>query len=84
MKLSVLLHHRDFLRGAGFDQGGFPRYFGLAERHFTFLPHPRHFDPIFQPVTEAVSERARLNVFTFLVICAFLIGFRCRNSFRAE
>ncbi|MEV5140026.1 hypothetical protein AB0K71_17945 [Streptomyces syringium] len=56
MELSVLLHHRDFLRGVALQQRGLPRYFSLTERRFTFMPRPRHFQPEFQPVTETVGE----------------------------
>ncbi|MGQ7754860.1 hypothetical protein ACUN29_41665 (plasmid) [Streptomyces sp. WC2508] len=84
MELSVLLHHRDFLRGAPLQQRGLPRYFGLTERRFAFMIRPRLFQSEFQPVTEAVSERARLNVFAFLVFAVLFSGVRRRNSFRSQ
>ncbi|MFD4043580.1 hypothetical protein [Streptomyces sp. NPDC058605] len=84
MELSVLLHHRDFLRGAALQQRRLPRYFSLTERRFAFLVGPRHFQPEFQPVTETVSERTRLFVFAFLVFAVIFADFRCRNSFRAQ
>ncbi|WP_157968676.1 hypothetical protein [Streptomyces geranii] len=80
MELSVLLHHRDFLRGAALQQRGLPCYFGLTERRFAFMICPRHFQPVLQPVTETVSERARLFVFAFLVFTVLFTGFRRRNT----
>ncbi|MBK3645835.1 hypothetical protein [Streptomyces sp. MBT33] len=56
MELSVLLHHRDFLRGATLQQRRLPRYFSLTERRFAFMICPRPFQPEFEPVTETVSE----------------------------
>ncbi|MFE5560279.1 hypothetical protein [Streptomyces sp. NPDC056544] len=71
MELSVLLHHRDFLRGAALQQRGLPRYFSLTERRFAFMVVPRHFEAKFQPVTEAIGEGTRLDVFAFLVFAFF-------------
>ncbi|MFJ3213828.1 hypothetical protein [Streptomyces flaveolus] len=84
MEFSVLLHHRDFLRGATLQQRGLPRYFGLTERRFTLVKRPRPFQPEFQPVTETVSERTRMLIFAFLVFAVVFAGFRCRNSFGTQ
>ncbi|MER6160900.1 hypothetical protein ABT147_36165 [Streptomyces sp. NPDC001868] len=84
MELSVLLHHRDFLRGAALQQRSFPRYFSLTERRFAFMIDPRHFQPEFQPVTETVSQRTRLDIFAFLVFVFLFPGFRRGNSVRAQ
>ncbi|MCD9165800.1 hypothetical protein LUZ28_27080 [Streptomyces albireticuli] len=81
MELSVLLHHRDFLRGAAFQQRGLPCSFSLTERRFAFVIGPRHFQAEFQPVTETVGERTRLFVFVFLVFAVIFAGFWCCNSF---
>ncbi|MCX5079202.1 hypothetical protein OHA84_38325 (plasmid) [Streptomyces sp. NBC_00513] len=83
MELSVLLHHRDFLRGAALQQCGLPRYFSLAERRFAFMVVPRHFKAEFQPVAETVGERARLDVFAFLVFAFFIRVLRRGESVRA-
>ncbi|MEU5583031.1 hypothetical protein ABZ791_36160 [Streptomyces huasconensis] len=56
MEFSVLLHHRDFLRGAALQQRSLPRYFSLTERGFTLVKRPRLFEAEFQPVAEAVSQ----------------------------
>ncbi|MFD3762081.1 hypothetical protein [Streptomyces sp. NPDC058622] len=71
MELSVLLHHRDFLRGATLQQRGLPRYFSLTERRFAFMVVPRNFKAEFQPVTETIGERTRMDVFTFLIFAFF-------------
>ncbi|MGW7620775.1 hypothetical protein ACWGLG_34060 [Streptomyces antimycoticus] len=84
MELCVLLHHRDFLRGATLQQRGLPRYFSLTERRFAFMERPRLFQPEFQPVTEPVSERTRLLVFAFLVFAVIFTGFRRRNAFGTQ
>ncbi|MDG9687714.1 hypothetical protein QC334_34160 [Streptomyces sp. DH18] len=81
MELAVLLHHRDFLRGAALQQCGLPRNFGLTERRFAFMTGARHFQAEFQPVTETVGERTRLNVFAFLVFAVLFSDFRRGNSF---
>ncbi|MET7888919.1 hypothetical protein [Streptomyces avermitilis] len=67
MELGVLLHHRGFLGGSGFQKRGLARYFSLTEGRFPRVPVPRHFQPVFQPVTEAIGERTGLLVFAFLV-----------------
>ncbi|MEU6885582.1 hypothetical protein ABZ918_10290 [Streptomyces viridosporus] len=67
MELGILLHHRGFLGGAGFQKRGLSRYFRLTERRFGGVPLPRHLDPQFQPVTKPIGERARLDVFIFLI-----------------
>ncbi|MFD5936773.1 hypothetical protein [Streptomyces sp. NPDC060333] len=83
MELSVLLHHRDFLRGTTLQQRDLPRYFSLTERRFAFLVIPRHFQPEFQPVTEMVGEGTRLDVFAFLVFTFFIRVLRRGESVRA-
>ncbi|MFF4874071.1 hypothetical protein [Streptomyces sp. NPDC000961] len=81
MELSVLLHHRDFLRSAALDQRSLPRYFSLTERRFAFVIGPRPFQPEFQPVTEAVGERAALLIFAFLMFAFGFLGYRRGDSF---
>ncbi|WP_381805520.1 hypothetical protein [Streptomyces niveus] len=76
MKFAVLLHSRDFLSGTGTEESGFTGDFRLAERCFFGTPIPRYFQPVFQPVTETVSERTRLGVFTVAAFSAFFSGFR--------
>ncbi|MFF5859890.1 hypothetical protein ACFY8B_30455 [Streptomyces sp. NPDC012751] len=72
MKLSVLLHHRGFPSGAGFQKCDLARYFRLTERRFPGMPVARYLQPVLKPVTKAIGERTRLDVFTFPVF-AFLI-----------
>ncbi|CAM5675286.1 hypothetical protein SGRIM128S_02751 [Streptomyces griseomycini] len=70
MELGVLLHHRGFLSGAGFQKRGLTRYLRLPKRRFLGAPLARHFQPVFQPLAEPIGERTRLNVFAFLVFLA--------------
>ncbi|MDQ0847586.1 hypothetical protein QFZ68_007349 [Streptomyces sp. V1I6] len=67
VELGILLHHRGFLSGASLKQRGLARYFSLTERRFSGVPVPHHFQPVFQPVTEPIGERTRLNIFAFPV-----------------
>ncbi|MFD5891115.1 hypothetical protein ACFWHQ_34840 [Streptomyces sp. NPDC060334] len=84
MELSVLLHHRDFLRGATLQQCGLPRYFSLTERCFAFMVVPRHFKSEFQPVAYTIGERTRLDVFAFLVFTFFIRVLQRGESVRAQ
>ncbi|WP_329449103.1 hypothetical protein OG906_41105 (plasmid) [Streptomyces sp. NBC_01426] len=84
MELSVLLHHRDFLRGAALQQSGLPCNFSLTERRFAFVVVPRHFEAEFQPVTEAIGERTRLNAFAFLVFSFPFTVLRRGESVRTQ
>ncbi|MGC2997153.1 hypothetical protein ACPF8X_01780 [Streptomyces sp. G35A] len=83
MELGVLLHHRGFLRGAGFQKRGLTRYLRLTKRRFLGAPLARHFQPVFQPVTEPVRQRARLHIFTlFDFLRAYSAGIGERNFTR--
>ncbi|MFJ3673692.1 hypothetical protein ACIPSE_45345 [Streptomyces sp. NPDC090106] len=84
MELSVLLHHRDFLRCPALQQRRLTRYFSLTERRFTFMIGARPFQPEFEPVTKAIGERTGLFIFPFLIFAFILADFRRGDSVGAQ
>ncbi|MCX4581030.1 hypothetical protein OHB41_49660 [Streptomyces sp. NBC_01571] len=80
MELSVLLQHRDFLRRTPLQELRFPRYFRLTKKSFPFVTVSGSFQTEFQPVTESIGERTRLNILAVPVLILTVFRFWFCNS----